>query len=143
MKRGRRRDRKPRKRKCSNAIGSTNHLKRSPDLMAVHHTTFLIGYSKQRLCPTNIQIGTTKKNCCSTVVIVSPKQSMQYQKEPPTSKSRMQCYATTQTYALYLNDQMLTKTCTKNQMRLFKLTTPDIHHTSDLLTQNWTLMTHS
>ena len=38
---------------------------------------------------------------------------MQYQKEPPTSKSRMQCYATTQTYALYLNDQMLTKTCTK------------------------------
>ena len=50
---------------------------------------------------------------------------------------------TTQTYALYLNDQMLTKTCTKNQMRLFKLTTPDTHHTSNLLTQNWTLMTHS
>ena len=91
----------------------------------------------------DIQIGTTKKNCCSTAAIVSPKQSMQYRKEPPTSKSRMQCYATTRTYALYLNDQMLTKTCTKNQMRLFKLTTPDTHHTSDLLTQNWTLMTHS
>ena len=28
-------------------------------------------------------------------------------------------------------------------MRLFKLTTPDTHHTSKLLTQNWTLMTHS
>ena len=41
------------------------------------------------------------------------------------------------------NDHMLTKTCTKIQMRLFKLTTPDTHHTSDLLTQNWTLMTHS
>ena len=25
-------------------------------------------------------------------------------------------------------------------MRLFKLTTPDTHHTSDLLTQNWTLI---
>ena len=65
---------------------------------------------------------------------------MQYQKEPPANKSRMQCYATTQTYALYLNNQMLTITCIKNQMRLFKLTTPDTHHTSDLLTQNWTLI---
>ena len=34
---------KAKKRKCSNAIGSTNHSKRSPDLMAVHHTTVLIG----------------------------------------------------------------------------------------------------
>ena len=84
-----------------------------------------------------------REECCSTVVIVSPKQSMQYQKEPPTNKSRTQYYAATQTYALCLNDKMLTKTCTKNQMRLFKFTTPDTHHTSDLLTQNWTLMTHS
>ena len=33
--------------------------------------------------------------------------------------------------------------CTKIQMRLCKLTTPDTHHTSNLLTQNWTLMTNS
>ena len=143
MNRGRRRERKQRRRKHSSIIGSTNHSKKSLDSMAVLHTTVLIGWNKLRLCPTGIQIGTTRKNCCSTVAIVSPKQSMQYQQEPPTSKSRTQCYATTQTYALCLNDQMLTKICTKNQIRLFKLTTPDIHHTSDLLTQSWTLMTHS
>ena len=84
--------RKLRKRRYNKATGSINLLRRFQDFLVVHHTTVSISWSKQRHYPIDTQIETTERNCYSTLVTVSPKQLMLYQKEPSTSKLRMQYY---------------------------------------------------
>ena len=102
----------------------------------------LTGWNRQKHWSTNTKEEYTEKNYYSTVAPVYPRPSTHYLKEPQTSRLKMQYYGTIPNLELFHNAPMHTNSYTRSLMKLYRLTTPDTHHTSISPTLNWKLTIH-